>query len=225
MIAHSLTPTQWALHEARKARQARQAKAAARVQSNDNARLRLIAAEPEFPLWQRSKIIFDAHVTEYRLAMVRDLAPKKAFIIERAKSFGFTFAQITAKKRNVPLVTARQVIMMEMKEKWGDDISLPEIGRMFGGMDHTTVLHAIRRAQSFRDGTAKIRVRAPRKPRPPKERKPYVKRPPSNRTPNDIREGVVEAHRAGHTIKSEIGKMFGITRHTVRNILIQMGEI
>jgi chromosomal replication initiator protein len=31
--------------------------------------------------------------------------------------------------------------------------SLPEIGRRFGGRDHTTVLHAVRKMGSAREGT------------------------------------------------------------------------
>ena len=49
MIAHSLTPTQWALHEAKKARQARQAIMASRVKANDNEPARI----NRDPLWMR----------------------------------------------------------------------------------------------------------------------------------------------------------------------------
>ena len=34
--------------------------------------------------------------------------------------------------------------------------SLPEIGRKFGGRDHTTVIHAVKRIESLQDSDAAI---------------------------------------------------------------------
>jgi chromosomal replication initiator protein len=34
--------------------------------------------------------------------------------------------------------------------------SLPEIGRKFGGRDHTTVIHAVKRIESLQDADAAI---------------------------------------------------------------------
>jgi chromosomal replication initiator protein len=48
--------------------------------------------------------------------------------------------------RSKPLVTARQVAMYLIKKNL--DKSLVEVGRQFGGKDHTTVINAIRRVES-----------------------------------------------------------------------------
>jgi chromosomal replication initiator protein len=45
--------------------------------------------------------------------------------------------------RSRVLVTARQIAMYLCREL--TDLSLPKIGQMFGGRDHTTVIHADRK--------------------------------------------------------------------------------
>ncbi len=52
---------------------------------------------------------------------------------------------LKAKSRTQPLVTARQVAMFMVKKHL--DKSLVEIGRNFGGRDHTTVIHAVDKVQ------------------------------------------------------------------------------
>jgi chromosomal replication initiator protein len=55
---------------------------------------------------------------------------------------------LKAKSRTKPIVTARQVTMFLIKKHL--DKSLVEIGRAFGGKDHTTVINAIKRIESQR---------------------------------------------------------------------------
>ncbi len=52
---------------------------------------------------------------------------------------------LKSKTRTKPLVTARQVAMFLVKKHL--DRSLVDIGRQFGGKDHTTVMNALRRIQ------------------------------------------------------------------------------
>ncbi|WP_342711529.1 helix-turn-helix domain-containing protein [Bradyrhizobium sp. B124] len=56
---------------------------------------------------------------------------------------GMTLAEFLGERRNAPLVHARQVAMYLAKVLTGR--STPEIGRRFGGKDHTTILHAIKK--------------------------------------------------------------------------------
>ena len=58
-----------------------------------------------------------------------------------SKMFGFPIEEIIGKKRQRPLVTARQVAMYVFREL--TDLSYPAIAREFGGRDHTTVIHAV----------------------------------------------------------------------------------
>ena len=65
-----------------------------------------------------------------------------AVILEAtSKMFGIPVEEITGKKRQRPLVTARQVAMYVVREL--TDLSYPAIAREFGGRDHTTVIHAV----------------------------------------------------------------------------------
>jgi chromosomal replication initiator protein len=58
-----------------------------------------------------------------------------------AGSYGFTVDAICGPSRTRPLVTARQVAMYLTRNL--TDYSYPAIARVFGGRDHTTVIHAV----------------------------------------------------------------------------------
>ena len=63
------------------------------------------------------------------------------FIIERtAEMFHLEVEQLQSKSRTRDLVHARQVGMYVCREL--TDLSYPQIGKVFGGRDHTTVIHA-----------------------------------------------------------------------------------
>ncbi|MFB3149740.1 MAG: helix-turn-helix domain-containing protein, partial [Alphaproteobacteria bacterium] len=51
-------------------------------------------------------------------------------------------ARAVARPRQVAMYLAKQLTSR----------SLPEIGRKFGGRDHTTVMHAVRRVEELRSG-------------------------------------------------------------------------
>lgn len=53
-----------------------------------------------------------------------------------------------SKKRPASIARPRQIAMYLAKEL--TQKSLPEIGEMFGGRDHTTVLHAVRKMSAER---------------------------------------------------------------------------
>ena len=60
-----------------------------------------------------------------------------------AEYFGLTMEDLCGSSRSRALVTARQIAMYLCREL--TDLSLPKIGQMFGGRDHTTVIHADRK--------------------------------------------------------------------------------
>jgi hypothetical protein len=60
-----------------------------------------------------------------------------------ARISGFSVNDLCSARRTFPLIRPRQIAMALAKEL--TECSLPRIGRQFGGRDHTTVLHAIRR--------------------------------------------------------------------------------
>ena len=57
-----------------------------------------------------------------------------------AAYFGLTVDSLRGKSRQRELVTARQISMYVFREL--TDLSYPSIARLFGGRDHTTVIHA-----------------------------------------------------------------------------------
>ena len=58
-----------------------------------------------------------------------------------ARILNFDVPALCGKSRQRPLVTARQIAMYVVRER--TDLSYPAIGRLFGGRDHTTVMHAV----------------------------------------------------------------------------------
>ncbi|MEL4504846.1 chromosomal replication initiator protein DnaA [Luteococcus sp. H138] len=66
---------------------------------------------------------------------------------ETAAYFGITLEELTGASRTHVLVTARQIAMYLCREL--TDMSLPKIGQLFGGKDHTTVMHADRKIREL----------------------------------------------------------------------------
>ncbi|MBM9505946.1 chromosomal replication initiator protein DnaA [Actinacidiphila acididurans] len=70
-----------------------------------------------------------------------------AIMAETAAYFGLNVDDLSGSSRSRVLVTARQIAMYLCREL--TDLSLPKIGALFGGRDHTTVMHADRKIRSL----------------------------------------------------------------------------
>jgi chromosomal replication initiator protein len=66
-------------------------------------------------------------------------------IAETAAYFGLSVEDVVGSSRSRVLVTARQIAMYLCREMTNPIMSLPQLGRIFGGRDHTTVMHAYRK--------------------------------------------------------------------------------
>ena len=64
--------------------------------------------------------------------------------VAAAKAFGVTVEELCSSSRSARVAGPRQIAMYLAREL--TDASLPAIGRQFGGRDHSTVLHACKRA-------------------------------------------------------------------------------
>ncbi len=64
---------------------------------------------------------------------------------EIALILGYSVDALRGKSRQRPLVTARQTAMYVFRDL--TDLSYPAIARLFGGRDHTTVIHAVDKIQ------------------------------------------------------------------------------
>lgn len=63
------------------------------------------------------------------------------FLQDIANILKFDVEALKGKSRQRPLVTARQIAMYVFRDQ--TDLSYPSIARLFGGRDHTTVIHAV----------------------------------------------------------------------------------
>jgi len=92
-----------------------------------------------------------------------------SILAETAAYFGVTPDDLRSQNRSRPIVQARQIAMYLVRDL--TDLSLPKIGEVFGGRDHTTVLHACQKVirqlsekrqvyHQTQDLTARIRKRA-----------------------------------------------------------------
>ena len=97
-----------------------------------------------------NKVPISTHLAENLLA---DLLNESTFkprtdeelLNEMATILGFGVDALRGKSRQRPLVTARQIAMYVFREM--TDLSYPAIARLFGGRDHTTVMHSVEKVQ------------------------------------------------------------------------------
>ncbi len=69
-----------------------------------------------------------------------------------ATAFGISRAELVGGSRAATPLRARQVAILLTRE--ATDLSLPQIGRLYGGRDHSTVLNSLRRAEAMLSGDA-----------------------------------------------------------------------
>jgi len=72
-----------------------------------------------------------------------------------ASYFGVAPSELKGVTRHKQVVTARHVAMYLIREYTG--VSLPHLGKLFGGKDHTTVIHAIEKVKQQMDKDNDIR--------------------------------------------------------------------
>jgi chromosomal replication initiator protein len=63
-----------------------------------------------------------------------------------AAAFGISRAELVGTSRAAVPLRARQIAILLTRE--ATDLSLPQIGRLYGGRDHTTILNSLRRAEA-----------------------------------------------------------------------------
>lgn len=127
-------------------------------------RVRLNVRELEGAL---KRVLATAHFTGKSITMdfaqdtLKDLlnAQAKSVTLDNiqkttARYFGIKVADLNGKNRSRSIARPRQVAMALAKDLTSK--SLPEIGDFFGGRDHTTVLHAVRKIKSMMESDAQL---------------------------------------------------------------------
>lgn len=119
----------------------------------------IAAAPPEqaprkLPFWAFTCIRFDLHVFAYREHVAAESmigAHKiKRYIRDQAMQEGSTYSEVLSQSRKRHLVKIRHQIIWEIKTHVKPEISYPELGRLMGGRDHTSCLHAFRKVEAAR---------------------------------------------------------------------------
>jgi chromosomal replication initiator protein len=73
----------------------------------------------------------------------------ETLLSEASEATGISIPRLRGGERSTPVARARFAIIWTMREHSG--LSLPQIGNAIGGRDHTTVMHACRRAKALRE--------------------------------------------------------------------------
>ena len=87
--------------------------------------------------------------------VLKDLIPNESsleitsatIMAQTAAYFSLTLDDLCGTSRSRVLVNARQIAMYLCREL--TELSLPKIGQLFGGRDHTTVMHADRKIRQL----------------------------------------------------------------------------
>lgn len=96
--------------------------------------------------WQWAELIIAK--SEYKLPNIGRVPRSQEIFSAVAKHFKVTVIDIKSHRRTADIVRPRQLCMYLTKMLTGR--SLPEIGRVLGARDHTTVLHGIRKIAALR---------------------------------------------------------------------------
>lgn len=115
------------------------------------------APDPVEPIIQQADDLSDADLKRASIAVTRmyierqrvqadrrSAKPFPAIVAEVAKAYGYTSDDIMGRSLDRKLSAARHAAYYEvrMQRPW---LSYPQIGRLFGGRDHTTILYGIRK--------------------------------------------------------------------------------
>lgn len=98
------------------------------------------------PAWKLQEVHFDLHVQQYRKRLMSIASgPSVVYIQDRCRELDVSYADIIVPCRRREFVRPRQIIMWELRHKF--NLSYPKIGKLFGNLDHTTVIASMRRVE------------------------------------------------------------------------------
>jgi hypothetical protein len=127
------------------------ARSALAVKPLKPAPLPLTAPNPDYRCMWFYNLVFETEVRLEAILRLRPATPRDPRVeeiqIETARNYGVSRQDMISARRTANIVRPRQVAMYVAKVMTLK--SLPEIGRRFGGRDHTTVLHANRKIEAL----------------------------------------------------------------------------
>ena len=112
-------------------------------------------------MYKRQSLTGQTITLEMARNVLRDLIGDKKKIVAMediqeavAAWFHIKIADLKSRRRSKTLVHPRQIAMYLCREL--TDASFPEIGRLFGGKDHTTIMHACRQITKIKEGDSAL---------------------------------------------------------------------
>jgi chromosomal replication initiation ATPase DnaA len=162
MHVRELTPTQLkAVERSRNFRESIAAKAAELAARKVQSKLAAVAvASIEAPLAQTPNVVITEPPSPnwFVILACEDVKRRHPSILQIQKAvcahYGVKLADVLSSRRTASIVRPRQVAYYLCKEMTPH--SLPQIGRRFGGRDHTTALSGIRKIERLRRADAEL---------------------------------------------------------------------
>ncbi|MGE6786415.1 helix-turn-helix domain-containing protein [Ensifer adhaerens] len=109
--------------------------------------LKLDMSAQQATILEQAARLSDLDVGSVKEPVVSPLVPTREIIIDVLKDFpGITLSDVLGTGRGRALVAARHACMHAVHIR-RPDLSYPTLGRIFGGRDHTSVLHAVRKIE------------------------------------------------------------------------------
>lgn len=99
----------------------------------------------QLPRWVLVDMHFDDHVFKWR---DRASYTPRNWLRKRCAEMGLDYKEITGPSRQKVITRFRFQLIWEMKQEF--TLSYPQMGRIFGGRDHTSILHAYRQWEKMR---------------------------------------------------------------------------
>lgn len=90
----------------------------------------------------------DAHVIAWQKWKASAGSPLRNYIQQRCEELGVPYLAVVGQSRKSKVVEVRHLLMWEIRTKVKPSISYPELGRIFGGRDHTSALSACRKMEA-----------------------------------------------------------------------------
>jgi chromosomal replication initiator protein len=78
----------------------------------------------------------------------------ESILASAAAYFGVSVEELTGRNRSARIALQRQIVMYVMREE--TDASLPQIGAVLGGRDHTTIMHGCEKIAAEMDGNQEL---------------------------------------------------------------------
>jgi len=91
-------------------------------------------------------------------ALTRKLIKPGEVLNTVAQYFNLKTGQLKGPKRAKPIVVPRQIAMYLIRTEL-EDVSLIEVGRLFGGRDHTTVMHSVKKITKMLSTSEDLRLK------------------------------------------------------------------